>query len=307
VVLTGEGSDELFAGYDRYWASLFNFKWNRPYQNLVPRWVRERCIQQTLWRWPLPFAARRALSHTFLARDARPEAMLLDNWYAIFPQAVHASLFTSDLLERVRGIDPYAASTRVFNSRSGGDPLEAMLYLDQKTYLVELLMKQDSMSMAASIESRVPFLDHHVVEFAARVPRRLKLNGKRGKWLVKRALSRALPPAILQRKKTGFPVPIGGWLRQGLAGPLREVVMGERARGRGIINSAFVERMIVENESGHREHTEPLWAVLNLELWARIFLDNESLDDICREVMIQRPPVQRACRQLAAAAQNGWL
>lgn len=289
VVLTGEGSDELFAGYDRYWASLFNLRWGNLYHKAVPAWFRNRCIKHTLWKWPLPGSWKRMLSHTFLARDRHPQELLFDNWYAIFPQTVHSRLFSPTLYSKVRNVDPYNASTGVYNSRCGGGPLDALLYLDQKTYLVELLMKQDSMSMAASIETRVPFLDHKMVEFATTVPNSLKIASASGKVLVKQALQRSLPPAIISRKKTGFPVPFGDWLRNGFDGPLRKIVLSERTIARGLVDVPFVKALIAENQTGHRNHSEALWSVLNLELWARIFIDKESPDDICREMMRRRP------------------
>jgi asparagine synthase (glutamine-hydrolysing) len=144
--------------------------------------------------------------------------------------------------------------------------------------------------MAASIESRVPFLDHKVVEFAASVPGRWKTAGASGKRLVKRALARSLPESILRRKKTGFPVPFGDWLRTGLDGPLCEIALGQRAADRGLINPDFVRTLIAENQAGRRNHTEPLWTVLNLELWARIFLDGESPQDLSEQLTQRGSP-----------------
>ncbi len=185
-------------------------------------------------------------------------------------------------------MNPYEASSAIYNGRSSGNAVDDMLYLDQKSYLVALLTKQDTMSMAASIESRVPFLDHKVVEFAAQVPLRQKISGRSGKWLVKQALRKFLPKSIIQRKKTGFPVPLADWLRRGFADPLWNIVSSERARSRGLFNPDYVNELLQENQAGIRDHSEPLWSVLNFELWARIFLDGESPEGITEEMMRPR-------------------
>lgn len=276
VVLTGEGSDELFAGYDRYWATLFNMRWGGLYQRMLPAVVRDRMIRQTFWKWPLPLSVKKKISHTFVNHAIRPEELVFDNFYAIFPRRVHEALFTPEFHQRVRHVDPYAESVRLFNGCPSSDPLDKMLSTDQRTYLVELLMKQDNMSMAASIESRVPFLDHHLVEFASTVPNHLKLRGTQGKQLVKMAAAKDLPAEILNRKKTGFPVPFKDWLARGCHSIVRDVLCSERTRARGVINMAFVEQMLAEQLAGRRDHTEPLWTVMNLELWSRIFLDGDE-------------------------------
>jgi asparagine synthase (glutamine-hydrolysing) len=165
---------------------------------------------------------------------------------------------------------------RYYQGRNKDSILNRLLYTDQKTYLVELLMKQDNMSMAASIESRVPFLDHHLVEFATRVPDKLKLNGHGGKYLIKQALRQLLPPKILSRKKMGFPVPLCAWLRRGYDHVFRQILLSERTRDRGLFNETFICRLLAEHCQGTRDHTESLWTLVNFELWARIFLDGEG-------------------------------
>ena len=282
-MLTGEGSDELFAGYDRYWATLFNFRWGAWYNRLTPRWLRDRCVRDHLGKWPLPLAVKKKISHTFLNHSLRPEEIVFDNFYAIFPQRVHCRLFSQEMWGRVRGRDPYDASMRLFQARNG-DVLDRLLYTDQKSYLVELLMKQDSMSMATSIESRVPFLDHHIVEFASQVPQQFKLRGSSGKHLVKRAMQRMLPKSILTRKKMGFPVPLNTWFREGFAGVVQHILLSETARARGIFDEAFVGKLVREHIEGASDHTDALWSVLNFELWARMFLDGQDHQAVASEL-----------------------
>jgi asparagine synthase (glutamine-hydrolysing) len=156
-----------------------------------------------------------------------------------------------------------------------------MLYTDIKTYLVELLMKQDNMSMAASIESRVPFLDHPLVEFATGIPRQLQVRGMAGKRILKKAMADLLPQSILYRRKLGFPTPWSGWM----AGPQLEVVwtllLEPRSTSRGLFRREALERLFAEHRAQHRDHNQRIWRLLNLELWFRVFLEGEphSIDD----------------------------
>ncbi len=147
---------------------------------------------------------------------------------------------------------------------------------DLQTFVVELLMKQDQMSMAASIESRVPFLDHALVEHVAAMPGRFRLHGLRTKAVLRDAARGLVPGEILRRRKMGFPVPVGRWLR-GPSWPLvEELVLGQRALGRGLFEPAALRRLAGEHRSGAARHGERLWLLANLELWQRIFIDGEQ-------------------------------
>jgi asparagine synthase (glutamine-hydrolysing) len=136
-------------------------------------------------------------------------------------------------------------------------------------------MKQDQMSMAASIESRVPFLDHPLTEWVASLPQSMKLRGTTTKWILRQAMQGRLPAPILERRKMGFPVPVGAWLRSPWRALLSEYLTGSRARARGFFEPSVVERLVSEHIRGVN-HAERLWALLTFEIWARIFLDGES-------------------------------
>src|SRR5581483_4280176 len=153
--------------------------------------------------------------------------------------------------------------------------LDQLLAADMKTYLQELLMKQDQMSMAASIESRVPLLDHHLVEFACGLPERMKLRGLETKHILRQAMKGVLPVEIVRRRKMGFPVPVGGWLRGRYRHIVEEYVLSERARGRGIFEGGYVRELVARHEAGEN-HTERLWALVNFEIWQRRFFDGEA-------------------------------
>jgi asparagine synthase (glutamine-hydrolysing) len=151
-----------------------------------------------------------------------------------------------------------------------------MLYADQNTYLIELLMKQDQMSMAASIESRVPFLDHEFVEFAARVPGHLKLRDRTGKHIVKEAVADLLPVSIIHRKKMGFPTPLKAWL----AGPAGEHAIGSLNDSNGLladyVDMNAVRELVQRHRSGLEDATDRIWRLINLQIWGEVCLDRRS-------------------------------
>jgi asparagine synthase (glutamine-hydrolysing) len=295
VVLTGEGSDELFAGYERYWATLFNVRWGAVYQRVAPRWVREKLIRQTIWRWPLPLSVKKKISHTFLNYTLRPEEIVFENWHATFSPRDYPQLLSAEACQALKDVDPYADTMQLYERRPKGDVLDRMLYTDQKAYLVELLRKQDTMSMAASIESRVPFLDHKIVEFAAQVPAKFKIRRFNGKHLVKRAMRQILPDAIINRKKMGFPVPISQWFRGKSVASIRGVLMSEPTRQHGIFNMEYLARLVDDHVRGDRDNSEAIWTVLNFELWTRIVIDGQSCTSVADELVewVERSP--QAC------------
>jgi asparagine synthase (glutamine-hydrolysing) len=158
-----------------------------------------------------------------------------------------------------------------WNSRTNS-LLPRMLYADQKTYLVELLMKQDQMSMACSIESRVPFLDHTFVEFAAGVPEAMKIKNGTGKYIMKRAVEDLLPHDIVYRTKMGFPTPMRAWLLDKRADPLFSLLL-DRSRMLGeYVDLGYVETLLQKQRNGVEDATDRIWRLLNLQLWGDIFL-----------------------------------
>jgi asparagine synthase (glutamine-hydrolysing) len=142
-------------------------------------------------------------------------------------------------------------------------------------------MKQDQMSMAASLESRVPFLDHKLVEFTSSLPERLKLRRWTTKYVLRQSMKGVLPPAILDRPKMGFPVPLGKWFRGAYAPVLDEYVLSSRATERGIFNAGFVRSLVEQHRRGVANHSERLWSLVNLEMWFRRFIDGENAGNHC--------------------------
>ena len=191
--------------------------------------------------------------------------MLLDNFYCAFSEQAQR-----DLLTHPAG-SPYGSYLAYWQKAERAQPLQRLLYADQKTYLVELLMKQDQMSMACSIESRVPLLDHTFVEFASRIPRHMKLRGA-GKYIFKKAVEDILPHDIIYRRKMGFPTPLRQWLREDRSGPLFDLLRDREGIVASLVRRDALEALIESHRSGHQDCTDRLWRLVNLQIWGDLFL-----------------------------------
>jgi asparagine synthase (glutamine-hydrolysing) len=277
VVLTGEGSDETLGGYTRYAWTLLNTRMDRVYRSVTPGSLR-RMLRDRLVASPLSGALKRKLEHTFLGRDgASWPSFYFDNFYSAFSAAEQEGLLTPEAA--AAATDAYTASMYQWE-KSSGDLLHRLLYTDIKTYLVELLMKQDQMSMAASVESRVPFLDHELVEFTARIPSKHSIDGMAGKSILKAAVKDLLPSSIVYRKKMGFPTPWAYWLEGATIDHIQEQLTEPRTLERGLFRPEAINRIIAEHRAGYRDHGNRIWRLLNLELWFRVCLEQASLDDL---------------------------
>jgi asparagine synthase (glutamine-hydrolysing) len=278
VVLTGEGSDELLAGYGKYPRIAMNWRAGTVYERMVPKAVRQLVADGLVPA--LPGRLGRMARRSFLAMDRTPEAMFLDNFAAIRLADQRALLAAGP--GGVSEARAYGASRAWFDRPSAESTLlTRLLYADMKTYLVELLMKQDQMSMATSIESRVPFLDHVLVEFVAReVPDEWKLSGWTTKRVLREAMKGVLPESILSRPKMGFPVPFARWTRGSWNGTVRDVLLDRRTRERGVIDPTATERLLEQHRLGRTDGWDRLWMLLNLELWFRTFVDGEGVQTL---------------------------
>jgi asparagine synthase (glutamine-hydrolysing) len=268
VVLSGDGGDELFGGYDRYFP--------HPRVAAFDRWAAPgtRAIASLVWPC-LPHGMRGKNFLRTVARDAR--GRYLDQ-IGYFQRDEKAALFTADVRRRIDVADAEATLGRHFD-RFQALPWHAqMMHFDFETYLPEdILTKVDRMSMAHSIESRVPLLDHEVVEFAARLPASLKIRDGRRKHILKQAAADLLPASVLARPKRGFEVPLGVWFRGGLRELFADVLLSARARQRGYFEPRFIQRLLDEHLSGRREHTLRLWSLLVFELWHRQYIDARGI------------------------------
>jgi len=257
VVLTGEGSDELFGGYERYRWQKMNQRWARAY-GIVPEPVRRWIQGQTATLPLLGPGMRRKLRHTVLGRDLNFESLFLENFYCAGQTGLPGSVHREYMY--------------YWNSRGADSPLARTLYADQKTYLGELLMKQDQMSMAASIESRVPFLDHTLVEFAAHIPDHLKIQGGTQKYILKEAVRNLLPRDVVHRKKRGFPTPFRQWLLDPRAEPLYAALRSNDGLIAAYLDPREVEALIERHRSGREDATDSIWRLVNLQMWGDLFI-----------------------------------
>ena len=281
VVLTGEGSDEMFGGYARYRYYAMNERWLRRYR-AVPAALRAAIRRQVATTSLISGPVRRKLQHTFVGRGEDLESLYLDNFYSAFPLAEQQRLFHG-----LPGASPYANVRRYWDSRPELAPLARLLFTDQKTYLVELLMKQDQMSMATSIESRVPFLDHEFVEFSTRVPDHIKLRNGEGKYIVKKAIEGLVPHDIIYRKKMGFPTPLGRWLRDARAGQLFDMLRAKDGLLAAYIDAAALETLLARQVSGQEDATDRIWRLLNLQIWGDLWITGKRE----RQWEVARPAV----------------
>ena len=264
VVLSGDGGDELFGGYDRYLPHPRVARFDRlPVPGL-------RRAAAALWP-TLPHGTRgkNFLRHVSGSDDER----YLDS-IAFFQADERQALYSADVRARIGNGSAEAALASRLRRFAGLPAHGRMMRLDFETYLPEdVLTKVDRMSMAHSIESRVPLLDNRVIEFAASLPSSLKIRNGQRKRVLKEAVRDLLPDGILERRKHGFGVPLGVWFRGGLSELLSDVLTSPRTRQRGYFESAFVERLIDEHRAGRRDHTLRLWQLMIFELWHRAYLD----------------------------------
>jgi asparagine synthase (glutamine-hydrolysing) len=274
VVLTGDGGDEVFGGYE----------WQRRHQmtrplRVAPAPVRRR-LPSVAAAIPVPprYGAAKSRVRNFLADAASsPEDGYLRR-LTLFDAAARKRLYAPDFRTSLLGCDSRDALLSWVRRLPAADFRNRMLYADTHFYCPEdCLTKVDRMSMAWSLEARVPLLDHTFVEFMASVPPDLKLRGLTSKYLLRRAARGWLPPALLGRRKRGFSIPLGAWLRGPLRETLHDVLRGERARSRGWLQSPAVNALISEHLQGAQDHGHRLWALLALELWARQYVDGQRV------------------------------
>ena len=258
VVLSGEGGDELFGGYPKYRVDALLDRAGRPARALVGE---HRLHAMAGWH-RLPRRARMAVGA--LATADRGE-----RWPAWFGADRLAGLSTNG----VRPLD--SALADIDADLDGGlDPLDRMLALDVETYLVDnLLVRGDKMTMAASIEGRMPLLDHDLAEYAARLPGNLKASPRHTKIVIREVARRRLPASLLSRKKVGFAVPVGSWFRGTLGDALERTILGPEARPDPMVDPERVRRALALHRAGRYDFGKELWSVLTLDVWARIFLD----------------------------------
>ena len=274
VALNGDGGDECFAGYERYAAMRLAERYHR-----LPVVLRDSVINRSLSLLPSSELKRSRVRDLkrFLRAASLPKVERYLRWVSVFDRDAKRELYSDDFRHETDGLDVARFIEPWFARANGAGVVDAALLADTMTYLPnDLLVKVDIASMAVSLEARSPFLDHHVIEFAASLPEGLKLRGLTTKYLLKRMLKQLLPAENLKRRKMGFGVPIGHWFRGEMQPFLRENLLSEKARTRGFFKPEAVTRMVEEHTRGTRDHAHQLWTLLMLELWFERFIDRQS-------------------------------
>jgi asparagine synthase (glutamine-hydrolysing) len=277
VILSGVGGDELFGGYRRYLGNHYQARFDR-----LPVRLR-RAISSLGSRLPSDrhsalFDAMR-LAKGFLASAGLPLEERYRSYVEVFPEEMGADL----LREPCPAVDDDLA--KAFAEATSSDDLNRMLAVDMATQLPDdLLLLTDRMSMAVSLECRVPLLDHELVELASRIPEDVKLRGGRLKHVMKAALEGFLPKDILERKKRGFGAPMGAWLKDQLAPLVRDLLSEASVEARGLFRYPQIASLIAAHEANRTDGTDRLLALLNFEIWARVHLDSRTTDDVAEEL-----------------------
>lgn len=272
VALNGDGGDECFAGYERYLGDSLAECYQR-----LPRSIRSGLIEPIARRMPAGLSSRRWLGRVqrFLTAASQPRDRRYLRWMSYFTPEQKTQLYTPEFAARLGGHDSTAWLLDRLGAarRTGLSAPDSLLAVDIASYLTEdLLVKMDIATMANSLEARSPLLDHRVMEFAARLPVGFKLRGNTLKYLLKKVARPLLPTGVVDRRKMGFGVPVGNWLRNELRPLIDETLLSPTALERGCFRPDFVRGLVREHTEGIRDHGARIWSLLWLELWHREFL-----------------------------------
>jgi asparagine synthase (glutamine-hydrolysing) len=278
VVQVGEGADEIFAGYDwfRKYVAIYERFWSQAEK--VPASLRHSLTALAKPLLEASFNKRTAIE---LARRLGADQALFWGGAIVFDEDFKRRALSRELNQRLTGLSSYQAVTKhiehIAQARPDADFAARMSYLELKLRLPELLlMRVDKMTMAASVEARVPFLDHHLVEYALGLPVNLKIKSGNGKYILKRALEKVLPADLLYRPKRGFGAPVREWFRGAGGETLGAMIINSSMRHRNFFDYAFIDRLIDEHRRGARDWGFHLWALLNVSLWYERWIDGKA-------------------------------
>ena len=282
VILSGVGGDELFGGYRRYLGASYD-----RYYRMLPRWLRTGVLPRVARA--LPSDRHSALMN--LSRQLRTYVLSQDQPFAERYRSYVQVFSRTAATELLRDPSDGAldALERAFREAADGDALSRLTRVDLLTQLPDdLLLLTDKMTMATSLECRVPWLDDAIVDLALRMPSRFKIRGRELKHVLKRALAPLLPAEILHRKKRGFGAPMGAWLKGELAPLMRHTLSQESVEKRGLFRWEAVHRTMALHEANREDHSDHLQALTNLEIWCRMYLDGRSAEDVTAQLAAAR-------------------
>jgi asparagine synthase (glutamine-hydrolysing) len=279
VILSGVGGDELFGGYRRYLGGYYD-----RYYGLVAPWLRRNVLQPLVHALPSDRHSRAMNLFRQLRSYVESHENPFDERYRAYVQ-VFARASVDALLRG--GVSSQGDALDVaLSAVADSDPLDRMMRADLLTQLPDdLLMLTDRMTMATSLECRVPFLDNTVIDLSLQMPSELKVNGRELKYVMKRALRNLLPAEILDRSKRGFGAPVGAWFKHELAPLVRQVLSRESVEKRGVFNWETVERVVGLHETNREDYTDHLLALTNFELWSRIYVDGQAPEALEAELV----------------------
>ena len=265
VILSGEGADELFAGYPTYIGNRVAEIYNR-----VPRPVRQAIVKTALKLTPVSMG-NVGLDYLLSRFAAAAEQDLVERhhtWFGSYSPAMQQAVLAPRVLTALAGDDPFGSARQRLAGRNLPDSLSKLLYMDFTMYLQDdLLTKVDRATMLASLEARAPFLDHDLSEFAAGLPSSLKLRGKSTKDILKKTVSRRLPADVIKRRKRGFNIPFSKWLLHGLGDELKQRFSVEKVEARGLFNPVGISTLLDEHLSQQTDHRKPLFTLLAFDMW----------------------------------------
>lgn len=263
VALTGDGGDELFAGYERFLAARLAESFPRPLVGLG-QWLAGTLPRSN------GYGGLGAKAERFFRQAGKPLESRYLAWNSFFDSGLRPRLLHANSIPLLTDSQIAESFSECFDKTRGSDPLNRLLYLNFKTYLHDdLLVKMDRMTMANALEARSPFLDTTLIEFVASLPPHLKLKGWTLKYILKEAFRDLLPTAILRRRKHGFGVPLGAWFSRDLRAYVHDALLASDARVREILNHECVREIYDQHLSGKRDFGQQLWALLTLEVWLR--------------------------------------
>lgn len=296
VMLCGEGADEQFGGYSKYMFDQFSaaLDW-------MPSGLRKVLLRGVASG--MPFEGRRLRSMAEILSIADLPRRFA-SWYGGFDTEQQARVL-SDTMRREIGDGGLArAFHEIVNSCDSGSALDRFLYCDMHTRLVDdILVKGDRMSMGAGIEARVPFLDHKLVEFAARLPQQLKVSALRSKIVLKRLAERYLPRETIYRRKVGFTVPLTRWFAGPWRGLINDVLLSDRCLDRGYYNADVVRGIVSDHVHGRVDREQGIWLMLALEIWHRLFVDDDGTESAVARV---KADFARSLQTLAGGLSPGY-
>lgn len=280
VALGGDGGDESFGGYDRYFGNRFV-----DYYQKIPSAVRKVLVGPLVGRIPESYK-RKSLAQKVgwleaMAGENDGRRYALSMSYFRFTEEMKGRLYTERMKEEVGGTDPALSLLLFYESERAHAPVDRMMCTDTLTRLPEYtLLILDRMTMASSLEGRSPYLDHPLIEFMARVPWELKLRGKTLKYLARELAKQYLPEPLLRRDKQGFGFPLARWLRKELAPMTGELLTRSRLEEEGYFQGDFMRELLADHIAGKADHHARIWTLLNLEIWFRLFQDRRSPEPV---------------------------